>query len=168
MARADPNADIVTIAIRKAQEADRVALATIGIRTIRASYSPFLGVQTVEAWIANGAVETYFDQNLPTCCVIEEENGGIVGFSVTKSAVIDLMMIDCNRHREGFGRVLLDHVETHLFETEPLLTLESFFDNDVANAFYAAAGWTRGEAFEDPEDGIAKVRFSKRLAAGVS
>lgn len=161
------NADIVTTSIRKARESDREALATIGICTIRASYSSFLGTQSVDAWIASGAVETYFDENLPSRWAIEE-NGGMVGFSVTKGAVIDLMMIDCNRHREGFGRVLLDHVETHLFAPESQLTLESFFDNDAANAFYAAAGWTRGEAFEDPEDGIAKVPCSKRRSAGAS
>ena len=157
----------MTTPIRKAQEADREALATIGIRTIRASYSPFLGAQSVEAWIASGAVETYFDENLPSCWVIEE-NGGIVGFFATRGAAIDLMMIDCNRHREGFGRVLLDHIERQLFETESLLALESFFDNDAASGFYAAMGWTRGEAFEDPEDGIAKVRFSKWRSAGAS
>ena len=70
-------------------------------------------------------------------------------------------MIDFDHHREGFGRIFLDYVETQLFETESLLTLESFAENDTANAFYAALGWTPGEVFEDPQDGIAKLRFSK-------
>ena len=136
---------------------------SISIRTIRASYSAFLGADSVAGWIAGGAVEAYFDQNLRDCRVIEE-SGEIVGFSVARDGLIDLMMIDCNRHREGFGRALLDHMETELFESHPVLGLESFIDNQQANAFYAAQGWTPGQPLDDPEAGAAKIPFTKRRA----
>ena len=43
-------------AIRNAREDDRDALVSISIRTIRASYSAFLGADSVAEWIAGGAV----------------------------------------------------------------------------------------------------------------
>ncbi len=144
----------MTTAIRNAQKGDREALVSISIRTIRASYISFLGVEAVEGWLAGGTVEAYFDQHRPDCRVLEE-SGESVGFCVVRGALIDLMMIDCERHREGFGRTLLDHVESDVFKVHPVLRLVSFVDNQPANAFYAARGWTSGEPFEDrsPNDG---------------
>ena len=144
----------MTTAIRNARKGDRDALVSISIRTIRASYISFLGVEAVEGWLASGNVEAYFDQHIPRCRVLEE-SGEIVGFCVVRGALIDLMMIDCERHREGFGRTLLDHVESDVFKVHPVLRLVSFVDNQPANAFCAARGWTSGEPFEDrsPNDG---------------
>ncbi len=151
----------MTTAIRNARDGDRDALVSISVRTIRASYISFLGVEAVEGWLASGNVEAYFDQHLPRCRVLEE-CGEIVGFCVVRGALIDLMMIDCERHREGFGRALLDHVESDVFKVHPVLRLVSFVDNQPANAFYAAQGWTPGEPFEDPETGIAMIPLTKR------
>ena len=153
--------------IRDARESDREALVSVSYRTIRASYAPILGAEFVEGWLASGEVETYFDQNLPECRVIED-SGEIIGFSVAKGDLIDLMMIDSNRHREGFGRALLDYVEAELFGTHPVLRLASFAGNQTANAFYSARGWTPGEQLDDPEDGASKIRFSKRRAVSRS
>ena len=91
-----------------------------------------------------------------------EECGEIVGFCVVRRALIDLMMIECERHREGFGRALLDHVESDVFKVHPVLRLVSFVDNQPANAFYAAQGWTPGEPFEDSETGISMIPLTKR------
>ncbi len=151
-------------AIRNAREGDRDSLVSISIRTIRTSYISFLGVEAVEGWLAGGNVEAYFDQHLQDCRVLEE-SGEIVGFCVARGALIDLMMIDCERHREGFGRTLLDHVETEVFKARPVLRLETFVDNQPAIAFYAAQGWTPGEPFEDSETGIAMIPLTKRRPA---
>ncbi len=148
-------------AIRNARKCDRDALVSISIRTIRTSYISFLGMEAVEGWLAGGTVETYFDQHLPDCRVLEE-SGEIVGFCVAQGALIDLMMIDCKRHREGFGRTLLDHVETEVFKSRSVLRLKTFVDNQPAIAFYAAQGWTPGEPFEDSETGIAMIPLTKR------
>ncbi len=134
----------MTTAFRAAREGDRDVLVSISIRTICASYTSFLGVEAVEGWLAGGTVEAYFDQHLPDCRVLEESSE-IVGFCVTRGAVIDLMMIDCERHREGLGRTLLERVETDVFKAHPVLRLKSFVDNQPANAFYAAQGWVPGK-----------------------
>ncbi len=151
----------MTTAIRNARDSDRDALVSISVRTIRVSYVTFLGAEAVEGWLASGNVEAYFEQHLPRCRVLEE-CGEIVGFCVVRGALIDLMMIDCERHREGFGRALLDYVESDVFKVHPVLRLVSFVDNQPANAFYAAQGWTPGEPFEDPETGIAMIPLTKR------
>ncbi len=88
----------MTTAIRNAQKGDRDALVSISIRTIRASYISFLGVEAVEGWLAGGTVEAYFDQHRPDCRVLEE-SGESVGFCVVRGALIDLMMIDCERNQ---------------------------------------------------------------------
>ena len=155
------NSNSMTTTIRTARKGDHDTLVSISIRTIRASYIPFLGMEAVEGWLAGGTVETYFDQHLPDCRVLEE-SGEIVGFCVARGAMIDLMMIDCERHREGFGRTLLAHVETDVFKTHPVLRLESFAENKPANAFYAAQGWVPGEHFEDLETGIAMISLTKQ------
>ena len=149
------------ITIRPARNADRAKLVSISTRTIRASYTGFLGRVAVEAWLASGAVEAYLDQHRAECRVVEEE-GQVVGYCVTKGEVIDLLMVDSKRHREGFGRFLLDHIEAELFNAHPVLRLESFADNRPTNAFYVAQGWTLREQFKDPEAGVSKVTFAKR------
>ena len=130
------------------------------MRTIRASYTGFLGRDAVEEWLASSAVEAYLDQNLAECRVVEED-GRVVGYCVAKGDVIDLLMVDSERHREGFGRVLLGHIEAELFATRAVLRLESFADNRPTNAFYVAQGWTPGEQFKDPEAGVSKMTFTK-------
>ena len=148
--------------IRSAREGDREALISIATRTTRASYTPFLGAEAVEGWLEGGTVGDYFDQHLSACRVVED-HGEIVGVATIEGEVIGQMMVDCDRHRQGFGRALLTHVEAELFKTHPILRLVSFSDNHSANAFYAAQGWTPGEPFL--EDGIAMVPYSKRLPA---
>ena len=152
------------ITIRPARNADHAKLVSISTRTIRASYTGFLGRIAVEAWLASGAVNAYLDHHLAACRVLEAD-GQVVGYCVTVGDVIDLLMVDSERHREGFGRVLLGHVEAELFEAHQVLRLESFADNRPTNAFYVAQGWTLGEGFRDPEADVAKVAFTKRRPA---
>jgi ribosomal protein S18 acetylase RimI-like enzyme len=150
--------------IRNARDSDRDTLVSISIRAARASYIAFLGVEAVEGWLADGNVEAYFDRHLQDSRVLEE-GGVIVGVCVARGALIDLLMIDCERQREGFGRTLLDHVETEVFKACPVLRLETFVDNQPAIAFYAAQGWTPGEPFEDPETGFAMIPLTKQRPA---
>ena len=146
--------------IRPARLGDLDMMVSISFRTMRASYTPFLTAEIVEDWLAGGNVEAFFDEHLTECLVIED-GGDIVGFSVTTGAKVDLLMIDRHHHREGFGRALLAHVEAELFETHPVLRLESFAGNRQANAFYTAHGWTPGEPFEDAKTGITMIPFTK-------
>ncbi len=45
--------------IRNAREGDREAVVSISIRTIRASYTSFLGEEAVERWLAECNVEAF-------------------------------------------------------------------------------------------------------------
>ena len=110
----------MAIEIRNARQGDRDALVSISTRTIRTSYIPFLGMEAVEKWLAGGTVENYFYQHLADCRMLET-GGKIVGMCVAEGALINPMMIDCERHREGFGRTLLAHVETYIFKSLPVM-----------------------------------------------
>jgi ribosomal protein S18 acetylase RimI-like enzyme len=154
----------MTTAIRNARANDHDSLVSISTRTIRASYIPFLGKEAVEGWLAGGTVDAYFTEKLADCRVLESD-GDIVGFCVALGGFIDLMMIDCDRHREGFGRTLLSHVETEVFKSHAELRLESFRDNQRANDFYAAQGWMQGAPFDDAETSIAMIELTKQRPA---
>lgn len=147
--------------IRAARNSDHDELVSISTRTIRASYIPFLGKDAVEGWLEGGTVDEYFTEKLVHCRVLEDD-GLIVGFCVALGEFIDLMMIDNDRHREGFGRELLSHMEIEAFKSHPELRLESFRDNQRANDFYAAQGWVRGAPFDDADTGIAMITLTKQ------
>ncbi len=151
----------MTTNIRTARKSDHDVLVSISTRTIRTSYIPFLGKDAVEGWLAGGTVDQYFTEKLADCRVLEVA-GHIVGFCVALGGFIDLMMIDCDRHREGFGRELLSHVELDAFKSHPELRLESFRDNQRANDFHAAQGWVQGAPFDDADTGIAMITLTKR------
>jgi ribosomal protein S18 acetylase RimI-like enzyme len=151
----------MTTVIRSARKSDHDVLVSISTRTIRASYIPFLGKDAVEGWLEGGTVDGYFTEKLADCRIMEA-NGEIVGFCVALGGFIDLMMIDSERHREGFGQALLSHVESEAFRSHDELSLESFRDNQRANAFYAAQGWSEGAPFDDADTGIAMIVLTKQ------
>lgn len=149
--------------IRAANAADVEDLLVLSKRTIRTCYKSFLGDEPVEGYIASGAVEKYDEDNLSRCFVIEDA-GGISGVGAYKGAAVDLMLIDAERHRQGLGRRVLDHLESLLFADSAELTLESFAHNDQANTFYRARGWTQIDAYDDKETGIPMILLRKRKA----
>jgi ribosomal protein S18 acetylase RimI-like enzyme len=88
-------------------------------------------------------------------------DGQVRGFGVVKANLIDLLMIDHDFHRQGYGTLLLRYLEEQLFREYDELTLESFEDNDKANCFYRKSGWIeQGRAF-DEMIGVYKLVFVK-------
>lgn len=148
------------IRIREATSADVNALITLSRKTISDSYSSFLGEKAVAAYIQSGAVDEYVADNIQECAVIEQD-GEIVGYSVQKADLIDLMMVDTDYHRRGLGTCLLRHVEDMLFAAYDTLMLESFQDNAKANAFYRKCGWSEVRTFSDDESSVEKIEFRK-------
>ncbi len=148
------------IRIREATSADVNELITLSRKTISDSYSSFLGEKAVAAYIQSGAVDEYVADNIQECAVIEQD-GEIVGYSVQKADLIDLMMVDTDYHRRGLGTCLLRHVEDMLFATYDTLMLESFQDNAKANAFYRKCGWSEVRTFSDDESSVEKIEFRK-------
>ena len=148
------------IRIRTATDVDIQPLAVLSRKTITASYSSFLGEPAVKAYIASGAVDRYVTESIDHALVVDHA-GSVVGFSVTKENLIDLMMIDVGYHRRGLGAMLLRHVESTLFQDYETLRLESFRENAPANAFYEKNGWIAIRTFGDEESGFEKIEFQK-------
>jgi GNAT superfamily N-acetyltransferase len=147
--------------IRPAESGDIDSLVALSKRTIRARYISFLGEKPVEDYLASGAVENYFQESLPRCFVVEEM-GAVAGVAAYKDLAVDLMMVDAERQGRGLGTRLLAHLETLLFSKSDELTLESFAENEQANAFYRKRGWVVIENYKDKETGIPMVRLRKR------
>jgi ribosomal protein S18 acetylase RimI-like enzyme len=147
--------------IRQAILSDIEPLIALSRRTISASYRSFLGDEAVAAFIGSGAVDQYVAQNMERCSVILVD-GKIVGYSVCKDNLIDLMMIDDGFHRRGLGTRLLEHAEATLFRSYSELTLESFEGNQKANNFYHKNGWVEANRYFDQDSGVNKIVFHKR------
>ena len=147
--------------LRKAEEADVATLIALARRTISASYRTVLGDAAVDAFLDSGAVEGHVQENLARCWVILSD-GTLAGYAVYRDNLLDLLLIDPARQRQGLGTKLLAHVEQLLFEGCEELTLESFAGNTQANNFYRKNGWLEGDRYFDKDLGVSKVVFRKR------
>ena len=147
--------------VRPAASADIDALIDLSLRTIRASYTSFLGAESVEAYIGSGAVEAFVRDGVARQLVAEAD-GSITGYGSTEDDLLELMMVDHRLHRRGIGRVLLAALETRLFTEHEAVRLDSFEDNEVANSFYLVNGWHETGRHADPEYGIRMVAFAKQ------
>ena len=152
------------LTIRPARENDRDELVALAICTARTNYTPFLGRDAIETWIAGGGVMDHVDTRLGACRVAERD-GDIVGFCVTKGPLIDLLMVAPAHQRRGIGRVLLADAEARLFAEHAAIQLESFADNSAANAFYKSQGWQPYELVAGQDTGISLIGFAKQRAA---
>ncbi|MFI6369715.1 GNAT family N-acetyltransferase [Streptomyces sp. NPDC050546] len=145
---------------RPATGADLDDLQVLARRTIDARYRAFLGDEAVDWFIGSGASDAHVKSHLEAggvqCLGLE---GRIIGFSILDGSTIDLMMIDPDHHRRGFGRLLLRHAEETLLARYTTIRLESFADNTAANSFYEACGWRHGDRLEG--EGPAKVEYVK-------
>jgi ribosomal protein S18 acetylase RimI-like enzyme len=149
--------------VRAATEADLERIQDLARRTIDARYRAFLGDEGVDGFLDSGASDDYVAEGLSDTDVLMVEER-IVGFCVCKQSLIDLMMVDHEAHRRGYGTTLLRHAEARLLETHEEIVLESFEDNDQANAFYRKNGWIESERFFDESLGSRKIVFKKARA----
>jgi ribosomal protein S18 acetylase RimI-like enzyme len=149
--------------IRTAFASDLSTLIALSRRTISASYRSFLGDQAVDAFLDSGAADQYVADNMERCTVLMCD-GEIAGFSVCRDNTIDLMMVDCVRHRQGFGTKLLRHVEEALFQRYDELRLESFEANEKANAFYRKNGWRETRRYFDRDASVRKIVFQRKAS----
>ena len=85
----------------------------------------------------------------------------MVGYAVCRDNLVDLMMIDHTAHRQGLGTALLEHVEAMLFQRYVELRLESFEDNENANALYRTNGWLEVGRRFDEASGVHKIVFRR-------
>ena len=145
--------------VRWAEPSDVETLIELSVRTIRASYPNFLGEAAVEAFIGRGAVEEFVRETIERALVVTFEDE-VAGYAVGTGHHIDQLVIDERFHRQGLGTLLLARLEEHLFRQHDVLELESFRDNDQANAFYRKHGWQVTGAYRD-EDGVDMLTMRK-------
>jgi GNAT superfamily N-acetyltransferase len=146
--------------VRRGLSSDLDALIDLSRRTIRACYSPFLGHEAVDAFVDTDEADRYVKLNIERCSVIVAE-GQVLGYSVCRDNLIDLMMIDHAFHRRGLGSWLLINMEEMLFREHDELRLESFEGNEVANAFYRKHGWLELKRYVAEDSGVPKLIFRK-------
>ena len=146
--------------IRKAVAEDLDRLLEVARQTIDVDYRAFIDDEGVD-WYLSGPSDDYIYRNIENASVVIAD-GNLVGFAVCKANVIDLIIIDHEYHRRGFGTELLAHCESDLFEHYDSLTLESFEGNEKANRFYRKNGWTRKGAVSDAMSGSRKWILQKR------
>ncbi|MHA2065100.1 MAG: N-acetyltransferase family protein [Candidatus Thorarchaeota archaeon] len=149
--------------IRKAATQDTDTIKKIARKTIDANYRSFLGDERVDSFIGSGASDQYMDENIEDGWVILGD-GQIIGVSILKANLIDLIMIDHDYHRQGYGTTLLTHCEQHLFNAFDEIKLESFEGNEKAHNFYRKNGWSEVEVNFDEMSGVNKLTFIKRKA----
>ena len=146
--------------IRPSRPTDAKAIIELSLRSIRASYSSFLGEDAVETFIGSGAVEEFVSETIERGVVVTL-GSDVAGYAVGNGNHIDQLVIDERFHRRGLGSILLAHLETQLFEEHDALQLESFRDNDQANAFYRQNGWQRTGEYRDRDYGVEMVVLRK-------
>ena len=149
------------IEIRKGRRADAPDLIELSARTLRSCYSPFLGQQSVEAWIADKLADYVREHVEDARLACRGET--IFGFCVVKVTLLDLLLVDVHEHGRGIGTALLSHVEENLFQQYKEIHLESFVSNVRANRFYLGHGWIKGDRHHDAESGEDVVQFSKSV-----
>ena len=148
--------------VRWAEPGDVETLIELSLRTTRASYPGFLGEAAVEAFVGTGAVDGFVRQNVSRALVVTL-GGEVAGYAVGTGHHVDQLMIDERFHRQGLGTLLLARLEEHLFRRHDALELESFRDNDQANAFYRKHGWQVTGAYRDDENGVDMVTMRKEV-----
>ena len=148
--------------VRWAEHSDVETLIEISLRTIRASYSSFLGETAVAAFIETGAVEEFVRSTIGRTLLVTLD-GEVAGCAVGIGHHVDQLLVDERSHRRGLGSLLLARLEEHLFKESETLELESFRANDNANSFYQKRGWRITGAFRD-ENGVEMITMQK--AAG--
>ncbi|MGK0267245.1 MAG: ribosomal protein S18 acetylase RimI-like enzyme [Maricaulis sp.] len=156
--------NIQNLRLRPATPDDINPLTALSYKTIRVKYPELIGAETVEGYIASGAVLQYYTERNAFTRVAELD-GEVIGACAVRDHCIDLMMVTLDRHRSGVGSALLTEAEAILFAEHDLISLDSFADNAQAVDFYAKHGWVAQEQFIDPDSGIAMVRMTKQRSA---
>ena len=148
--------------IRKSKINDLEQIQDIARRTIDSNYRSFLGDKGVDWFIDSGASDQYLKDNINDCWILDHAST-VIGFYVRRNNLIDLMMVDCNFHNQGFGSKLLEHCEQQLFTNFTEIKLESFEGNLKANNFYRKHDWIEKQRIFDKTSNAYKLIFIKNL-----
>ena len=149
------------IEIRKAVQEDLPTIQKIARNTIDKSYRSFIGDEGVDWFINSGESDKQLERQIDDCDVLLSD-GAIVAFTIYFDDLIDLMMVDVNLHRSGFGSKLLAHSEGQLFSKgNSVIRLETFEGNKQAINFYNKNNWQIVRERKDEQHGFIRICFEK-------
>lgn len=133
----------------------------IAQRVIRHNYTSFLGSEAVNAFIGNGMSDKEIDDGLDRCTVMLSDNV-IIGFAITNTNLLHLIMVDVPFQGKGYGGKLLAHVENEMFGRHQSIRLQTFKENTSTLAFYQKYGWMITEEECVPELGKSMLHLQKQ------
>lgn len=148
------------VQFRRATTNDLDVMQAIAGHTIDVNYRAFIDDDGVD-WFISGPLDDYVSKHVDDATLVTAD-GTIVGFAVCKHNLIDLIVIDDESHRRGFGSALLAHCESLLFERYDAIELDSFEGNGKANGFYRKHGWVKTGTALDAMSGDRKWKFEKK------
>jgi ribosomal protein S18 acetylase RimI-like enzyme len=150
------------VELRAAVRADAAAMAAMQSGSLAETYGPLLGRDSVEAFMAGGTVERYFDERWPASTVAVAA-GEIVGVAVLLGDLLDLIWVDPRLRGQGVGSALLLDAEHRAAATHDRLRLEVWRVNERAVAFYLQHGFAVHDVTVD-ELGLEKLTLGKALS----
>jgi GNAT superfamily N-acetyltransferase len=139
---------------------DVAAISAMQKASLLETYEPFLGRAAIEAFIAAGGVEDYFDEHWRDATVAIS-GGDVVGVAVFLDGLLDLIWV--RPRSQGIGSALLRAAESKAAAGNDELMLEVWEINRRAVAFYERAGFSVTATGEDPQTGLAKLVMRKAL-----
>jgi len=149
------------VEIRKALSHELKTVQNLARHTIDKSYRSFLGDEGVDAFINSGESDKVVASNFERCYVLTDDEN-VRAYCIYSDDLIDIMMVDYEYHRQGFGTQLLSYVETQLFCLgHATIRLETFKGNQLAIKFYLKNDWTIVREEADEEYGFVRVFFEK-------
>lgn len=137
---------------------DLPQLKKIAQQVIRHNYTSFLGQEAVESFISSGASDKEIEDNLPDCTLLKIEDE-IMSFGITFGNLIHLIMVGVPYQRKSYGTMLMQYLESKLFEQYNEISLQTFSANKNAIGFYVKNGWAVAETKN--ESGMELIIFSK-------
>ncbi|MEV8239850.1 GNAT family N-acetyltransferase [Microbacterium testaceum] len=122
----------MTLLVRLAQPAEYGRLVTIWRAAVLATHD-FLTREEVDEY------EVEVERYLPsmTAVWVASEEGRLLGFVAAAGSAIEMLFVDPERHGEGVGRTLVEHVSDRM----PLVTVDVNEENVNGRRFYSALGF---------------------------
>ena len=148
--------------IRKAQHSDLWKIKKLAKEARDNDYRNIMGQNSHNLFLKSQTSEISLEECIKESFVLTQQDK-IVGFSVIKGNLIDLMVIDANYHRKGLGTELLKHCEKILFKNFDEIIIECPPENAMANLFCQKNGWIEKCRHYDHTDGQERIFFYKKL-----
>lgn len=145
---------------RIATSEDIEIIKKISKETIIQQFVEYLDQKQIDAFLHGAGIDEYLRNNLSNCILLIEDSE-VKGMAVCNHNRIDLMIINPETRKEGYGSKLLKSLETRLFQRYNEIIIEVFNENKSGIAFLQSQNWLESRRFIDMETKRKKIAFSK-------